>query len=75
MLFTSVTFYVYILKITDRLKMSELPEFGHFTKIFVKLIAKIICFDKKFSGHFSFGAEIKKGVMTFYDAKQKYSGC
>ena len=51
MLFTSVTFYVYILKITDRLKMSELPEFGHFTKIFVKLIAKIICFDKKFSGH------------------------
>ena len=35
MLFTSVTFYVYILKITDRLKMSELPEFGHFTNIFV----------------------------------------
>ena len=35
MLFTSVTFYVYILKITDRLKMSELPEFGHFSKIFV----------------------------------------
>ena len=40
MLFTSVTFYVYIFKITDRLKMSKLPEFGHFTKIFVSQTRK-----------------------------------